>query len=204
MKTTIVLGALTVLIGVAGLGATRLMTRPQDEAASVAVRRTAGISDQGRSARLESAMKELDLIRPSPRRIAEDFTVKTVDGRSFRLSEHRGKVVFVNFWATWCPPCREEMPALERLLQRTEKDGLVMLAVSVDADAKAITPFLAEHRFTFEVGLDPTMRLAEAYGVRALPASFIIDHEGRLAALALGPREWDSAASQTVVEGMGR
>lgn len=149
-------------------------------------------------------MNDLGLIRPSPQKIVEDFTVKTPDGRDFRLSEHRGQVVFVNFWATWCPPCREEMPALERLFQQTKKDGLVMLAVSVDADSKVVAPFLTEHRFTFVVGLDPQMRLADAYGVRALPASFIIDREGRLAALALGPRQWDSATGQALVQGIGR
>jgi len=149
-------------------------------------------------------MKELALIRPSLPKVVEDFTVKTPGGGKFRLSEHRGQVVFINFWATWCPPCRQEMPALERLFQRTRKDGLVMLAVSVDADSKVVMPFLTEHRFTFAVGLDPQMRLADAYGVRALPASFIIDREGRLAALALGPRQWDSGASQALVEGIGR
>ncbi len=153
---------------------------------------------------LESAGKRLDLISPTPQKFAGDFTVKTLDGRTFRLSEHRGRVVFINFWATWCPPCREEMPAMERLFQRSQKDGLVMLAVSVDADPKVITPFLEEQRFTFAIGLDPKMDLANAYGVRALPATFIVDPRGYLAAVALGPREWDNTASQALVQGLRR
>jgi peroxiredoxin len=153
---------------------------------------------------VETAMKDLDLIRPSRQKLAVDFTVKIPGGGTFKLSEQRGKVVFINFWATWCLPCREEMPSMERLFQRTRRDGLVMLAVSVDADAKVITPFLKEQRFTFTVGLDPKMELASTYGVRALPSSFIVDREGYLAALALGPRAWDNAASQALVEGLSR
>ena len=93
---------------------------------------------------------------------------------------------------------------MERLFQQSQKDGLVMLAVSVDADPTVVSPFLKEQRFTFEVGLDPKMELANSYGVRALPASFIVDRQGYLAALALGPRSWDSRAAQTLVERMSR
>lgn len=149
-------------------------------------------------------MNALALIRPSPPKLARDFTVKTLDGRTVRLSEHRGQVVFINFWATWCPPCREEMPAMERLFRQTRKDGLVMLAVSVDADPKVIAPFVAEQRFTFTIGLDPKMELADSYGVRALPATFIVDREGHLTALALGPRTWDDAASHALVKQLSR
>jgi peroxiredoxin len=155
-------------------------------------------------ASLENAVKALDLVRPSPQKLAQDFAVKTLEGRTVRLREHRGQVVFINFWATWCPPCREEMPAMERLFQRNRNNGLLMLAVSVDADPKVIGPFLEEHGLTFTVGMDPKMDLANAYGVRALPATFIIDREGYVAALALGPREWDSAASQALIEGLSR
>ncbi|MGH7307294.1 MAG: TlpA disulfide reductase family protein [Candidatus Rokuibacteriota bacterium] len=149
-------------------------------------------------------MKALDLISPSPPKLAKDFTIKTLDGRTVRLSDHRGQVVFINFWATWCPPCREEMPAMERLFQQTRKDGLVMLAVSVDADPKVIAPFVEEQRLTFTIGLDPKMELADTYGVRALPATFIVDREGQLAALALGPRTWDDAASHALVNQLSR
>jgi len=158
----------------------------------------------GPSAAVTALPKELDLIRPSQDKRVEDFTLEKADGGTFQLSEHRGKVVFINFWATWCPPCREEMPAMERLFQRSQKGDLVMLAVSVDADLKAVAQFLNEQRFTFTVGLDPKMELANTYGVRALPASFIVDRQGRLAALALGPRAWDSPAAHVLVDGLSR
>jgi len=96
------------------------------------------------------------------------------------------------------------MPAMERFFQRSQMGDLVMFAVSVDADPKAVAQFLNEQRFTFTVGLDPKMELANTYGVRALPASFIVDRQGRLAALALGPRAWDSRAAQVLVDGLSR
>ena len=93
---------------------------------------------------------------------------------------------------------------MERLYTRYKTNGLVMLAVSVDADPRAVTPFITEHKFTFTVGLDPNMELTNAYGVRGLPASFVVDRQGRLTALALGPRGWDSAAARALVEGLTR
>jgi peroxiredoxin len=158
----------------------------------------------GRVLKLDEAMHELDLIRPSRQKLAEDFTLATSDGKSFRLSDHRGKTVLVNFWATWCPPCREEMPAMERLYRQHKDQGLVLVAVSLDADPQVVTPYLRESKLTFAVALDPKMEVANKYGVRALPSSFIVDRQGAMAALALGPRHWDNAASHSLVEALTR
>jgi peroxiredoxin len=148
----------------------------------------------------QDPFKELALIRSTRVQPAHDFTVPTPEGKSITLAGHRGRVVFLNFWATWCPPCREEMPAMERLYQRFKDKGFVVLAISVDAEgAPAVTPFVNEHRFTYPVGLDPKMALAGRYGVRALPSSFLVDRRGKLAATALGPREWDSEAAHALV-----
>ena len=205
-RLAIVLGTLIALTGIALATMTRSTTPPTDPSTAVTTQpkpESFG-RDRGVPAEVEKAIKELDLIRPAQQKLAEAFTLKKPDGGMFQLSEHRGKVVFINFWATWCPPCREEMPAMERLFRRSQKDGLVMLAVSVDADPEVVAQFLKEQRFTFTVGLDPKMKLADTYGVRALPASFIVDREGQLAALALGPRSWDNSAAQTLVERMSR
>jgi len=153
---------------------------------------------------LAEAMKELDLIRPSRMTAAEDFTLDTPRGGKFRLSEHRGKVVMVNFWATWCPPCLEEMPAMERLYRQHKDAGFTLVAVSVDADPAKVKPFLTSRQLTFPVGLDPRMDLANSYAVRALPSSFIVDRAGNLAALAIGPRHWDNDAAHSLVEGLAR
>jgi thiol-disulfide isomerase/thioredoxin len=122
----------------------------------------------------------------------------------FRLSEHRGKVVMVNFWATWCPPCRDEMPAMERLYRQQKDAGFELVAVSLDADPKVVAPFLSAHKLTFLVALDPEMSLADKYGVRALPSSFIVDRDGTMTAVAIGPRHWDSDASHSLIEAMAR
>jgi peroxiredoxin len=153
---------------------------------------------------LAEALKELDLIRPSRAKAADDFTVTMPGGGKFRLSDHRGKVVMVNFWATWCPPCLEEMPAMDRLYRQHKDAGFTLVAVSVDADGAKIAPFLTAHKLTFPVGLDPRMDLANGYAVRALPSSFIVGRDGNLAALAIGPRHWDSDAAHSLVEGMVR
>src|SRR5262252_5824564 len=205
-RLAIVLGTLIALTGIAFAVITRPRTPstgPSTAGMARSMPASVGSDPVGPTA-LEQAMKELDLIRPAPGKLAEDFTLTRANGGIFKLSEHRRQVVFINFWATWCPPCREEMPAMERLFQRRQKGDLVMLAVSVDADPKAVAQFLNEQRFTFTVGLDPKMELANTYGVRALPASFIVDRQGRLAALALGPRAWDSPAAQVLVDGLSR
>lgn len=154
----------------------------------------------GKSLTLDEAIRELDLIRPPKPKLAEDFTIPTAGGQPFKLSAQRGKPVFINFWATWCPPCLEEMPALERLWRGRKDAGFVMLAVTVDANPKLATPFIERHGFTFTVGLDPRMELANSYGVRALPSSFVIDRDGRLAAVAVGPRVWDNVAAHSLIE----
>ena len=154
----------------------------------------------GKTLSLDEAMRELELIRPPRPKFAEDFTIPTADGKPFKLSAQRGRPVFINFWATWCPPCLEEMPALERLWRAQKDAGFVMLAVTVDANPKLAAPFVERHKLSFVVGHDPKMELANTYGVRALPSSFVIDRDGRLTAVAIGPRVWDNLAAHSLIE----
>jgi peroxiredoxin len=153
---------------------------------------------------VEEAMRALELVKPPAGRAAEDFTVPTLGGQRFRLSDHRGKVVFLNFWATWCPPCREEMPALERLYLGQKDRGFAVVAISLDASSAAVGPYVVQGGFTFPVALDPRMELATSYAVRALPASFIVDPRGVVVAMALGAREWDGPAARALVEAVAR
>jgi peroxiredoxin len=158
----------------------------------------------GRVLSLDEAIRELELVRPPRSKLAEDFTVPMPGRAKFRLSEQRGKVVMINFWATWCPPCREEMPAMERLYRQHKDDRFTIVAISLDADTSVVAPYVTEHKFTFPIGLDPEMNLAEKYAVRALPSSFVIDRQGNMTVLAIGPRHWDSDASHSLVEAMAR
>ena len=158
----------------------------------------------GRVIPVDVAFKELDLIKPARQKIADDFTLATPKGHKVKLSDYRGKLVFMNFWATWCPPCREEMPAMQRLWDQQKDKGFVILAISVDHDPGLVPSFVKNHKFTFPVLVDPKMEAANAYGVRALPSSFIIDRQGNMAALALGPRNWDNDAANSLIEGLAR
>lgn len=93
---------------------------------------------------------------------------------------------------------------MERLWRHNKDQGFVLVAVSLDADPRVVGPYLTKHRLTFPVALDPSLGLANAYGVRALPSSFVVDRGGYVAALALGPRPWDDDASHSLIEGLLR
>jgi len=127
----------------------------------------------------DDPFKALDLIRPSRPMAANDFVVPGLSSPALRLRDFRGKVVFLNFWATWCLPSKEEMPAMERLYQRYKPKGLEILAISIDTQsAAAVQRFVKELKLTYPIGLDPKWAVAEKYTVRALPSSFLIDRKG--------------------------
>jgi peroxiredoxin len=149
------------------------------------------------------AFKELELIRPSRALAAADFTVPGLTGQSLRLSEFKGKVVLLNFWATWCPPCKEEMPSMERLYRRDKDKGFTILAVSIDGGGPApVAAFVKKLSLTFPIGLDPKLDVANQYAVRGLPATFLIDRRGSVAAVAIGPRDWDGKAAHAAIEAL--
>lgn len=118
----------------------------------------------------------------------------TIDGRTVRLASLRGKVVFLNFWATWCVPCREEMPAMERVQHALPPERFRILAVNMQEPRAEIEGFIRDLKLTFDVILDPTGDLAQSYGVTVLPTTYIIDGKGRIVARALGERPWDASA----------
>jgi peroxiredoxin len=121
------------------------------------------------------------------RRASADFTLQDLDGKQWKLSSLRGQVVLVNFWATWCPPCRKEMPDLDALYSRFRKKGLVVLAIS-DEDAGKVTPFLNEHKVAYPILLDKDRAVNKLYGVEGIPKSFVYDREGKLVATAIDMR----------------
>ena len=147
---------------------------------------------------------DLDLIRPGRPPLAPDFSVPRLNGGSVTLKELRGAVVFLNFWATWCPPCKEEMPSMERLYRRYQAKGFTIVALSIDTNTAAVAPFVEWLKLTFPIGLDPKAEVANRYTVRALPSSFLIDRAGHTVAVALGPRDWDTSAAHAAVEALLR
>jgi len=124
---------------------------------------------------------------------APDFALPDLKGATHRLADYRGKVVFVNLWATWCPPCRMEMPAMERLYQRMRGRDFTMLAISEDeGGAAAVAPFVAELGLSFPVLLDPDARLSPRFGATGYPETFILDRNGNVVNHIIGPAAWDS------------
>ncbi len=121
---------------------------------------------------------------------APDFVVQDLKGQAARLSQHRGKVVFLNLWTTWCPPCREEMPAMQRLAKKLEGEGFVMLALSEDDEATKVKAFVDEMNIEFPVLIDPTGAVGRQYGITGYPETFIINREGKQVARYIGPRDW--------------
>ena len=143
---------------------------------------------------------DLDLIRPGRPTVAPDFTVSRLDSGFIALKELRGQVVFLNFWATWCPPCKEEMPSMERLYRRHKHQGFTILAISIDTGGTdRVASFVKKLGLSFPIGLDPKLDVANLYTVRALPSSYLIDRVGKTVAVALGPRDWDSKAAHQVI-----
>jgi peroxiredoxin len=116
-----------------------------------------------------------------------DFSLTDLDGKSWTLKDLRGKVVLLNFWATWCPPCRKEMPDLEALYLRFKDQGFVVLAIS-DEDAAKVTPFLAERNITYPVLLDRGRKVNEQFQIEGIPKNFVFDREGKLVAQSIDMR----------------
>ncbi|MBW2273294.1 MAG: TlpA family protein disulfide reductase [Deltaproteobacteria bacterium] len=134
---------------------------------------------------------------------APEFVLPLLDaGREIRLSDHRGQVVLVNFWATWCKPCEDEMPAMERLYRRLGPRGFEMLAVSVDEDPDAVRGFKEKMGITFPLLLDPSQSVARAYQTMGFPESLLVDREGNVVERYVGPREWDHPAYVERIEGL--
>jgi peroxiredoxin len=130
----------------------------------------------------------------SPPMAAPDIALTGEDGKRYRLSDYRGQVVVVNFWATWCPPCRYEMPAMERAHQKLKDEKIVLLAVNVGEDEETVFAFTGQYPVTFPLLLDRDGTVVKQYPVIGLPTTFVIDPRGNITHRAVGGREWDDEA----------
>jgi len=125
---------------------------------------------------------------------APDFTLPDLDGKMVRLSDQKGKVVFLNIWATWCPPCVQEMPSMEKLHQALNGEDFQILAVSIDTQgAEAVRPFMKKHKLNFTALVDKEETTKSAYQTTGVPETFIIDRNGTIVEKVIGPREWASS-----------
>ncbi|GBR74441.1 disulfide reductase TlpA-like family [Candidatus Termititenax aidoneus] len=122
-----------------------------------------------------------------------DFTVPLADGGTRHIQELSGKVLFLNFWASWCGPCAYEMPSMERLYQKFKTQGLEMLAINYKDEPEVVRAFMAKHKLSFPAGLDLSGRITtRLYGVSAFPTTYIIDRQGRIITRVIGSIEWDT------------
>ena len=142
--------------------------------------------------------------------VAPDHAAVDLEGNAVRLSNYDGEVVLLNIWATWCPPCREEMPSMQRLYETAGPKGLRMIAVIIDRplgglDASGnrggdVRAFVEETGLTFDIWLDPGGEVQRSYRATAVPESFLIDRRGNIVKKVIGPTTWDSEANVALIE----
>jgi len=122
---------------------------------------------------------------------APDFSLPDLDGKITKLSDFKGKIVIVNFWATWCPPCRAEIPSMQRAWNILKDKDVMMLAVHIGGNEDKIWTFLNDFNVEFPVLIDAKSRVSRKWRTRGLPTTYIVDPQGRMALRAIGGREWD-------------
>lgn len=132
-------------------------------------------------------------------RSAKDFPL-IFDGKAAHLSDLRGKVVLLNFWASWCPPCVDEAPALDQLQQRLVAHGGTILGVSIDEDQNAYEEFLRMYNVDFPTFRDPSRHISLGYGTVMIPETYVIDRNGRIDRKIVGPQDWTSPAMLAYID----
>jgi cytochrome c-type biogenesis protein len=183
-RLVIILG---VLIFVAGTGALLVKSSPFANT---------GIDDSAKN----RLLRKLDIL-PVPEQVAPmEFSLPDTHGQRVSMARFKGKVVFLNFWTTWCRECRNEMSAMERLHRRLQERDFVMVAISLRESAKTVKRFMDQNRLTFTALLDKNGDVGTTYAVRAIPTTFILDRRGHIIGMALGARKWDTAKTVKLFE----
>ncbi|MBF0488714.1 MAG: TlpA family protein disulfide reductase [Nitrospirae bacterium] len=136
-------------------------------------------------------------------KVAPDFTLKTIDGKNFSLSTLKGKTVLINFWATWCPPCVEELPSMNKLYLKYKQKGFEVVAVSLDSSTAKVKKYIVKNPLNFIVLLDPDKRVAKKlYKVSAQPTTYLISSDGKIIRKFFGSVDWTDEVVQKEIEGL--
>jgi peroxiredoxin len=156
--------------------------------------------DSSKTNNSDQFFREMGMTRLAPTAVPLDVSLQDLNGRTVKLSEFKGKIVFLNFWASWCQACRDEMPLMEKLYNKLKKMDFAMLAVSLPEPESVVKDFFAENKLSFMALLDPEEKARSLFGVTTIPTTFILDKEGRIISSAAGPRKWDSKESFALFE----
>lgn len=146
------------------------------------------------------AMLSVDVGAVSVKDDAPDFTLKSLEGSNLRLEEYRGQVVLINFWASWCGPCRQEMPLLDRLHNRYEDTGFAVLGINVEGDVAPAQEVVAETNVTFPILIDDGQKVSQLYNLKAMPSTVVVDRDGVVRYIHLGYKPGDEAKYVEVVK----
>lgn len=138
--------------------------------------------------------------RVEPPVLAPDFIISNLINNSISLSDLKGKVIFLNFWASWCGPCTQEMPSIESLYQKTKDNNIEILTVNLGESKESIQEYIKKNSFNFSVIPDTNNEIAAIYGVRSIPTTYIIDTNGNIIAGKLGAHEWDNKNIQKILK----
>jgi len=133
---------------------------------------------------------------------APDFTLKSLEGSNLRLEEYRGQVVLINFWASWCGPCRQEMPLLDRLHHRYEDTGFAVLGINVEGEIKPAQEIVDKTNVTFPVLIDEDQKVSEMYNLEAMPSTVVVDRDGVVRYIHRGYKPGDEAKYVEVVKAL--
>ena len=195
---------IVVILGLVAVAAVMLwehLSQPSGSPETTAVREPSAVSTAG----LDILYTAMGIRRPAEPAAAPDFTLMTLEGRPTHLREFRGKLVLLNFWATWCAPCLHEMPSMERLYQTFKQTDFVLLAVSMDRQGEGVArPFVDNLKLTFPVLLDSTSEVGRQYSVRGLPTTYLIDPDGLLIGAVIGARDWYRTEAKALIAGLLR
>ncbi len=160
----------------------------------------AQIKSEARAGDDAALYRDMIFLKQVQRADVPDVMLKALDGQNHSLTQHTGKLVLVNFWATWCQPCIREMPSMERLYAKYKPQGLEIVAISLDQGSEDdVREFAAKYKLTFPIVLDPDHKAKALYKVRGLPTSYLVDRKGQVAGYGVGPREWDSEAAFALI-----
>jgi len=154
------------------------------------------------SSEAERALRSANIQVLAERIDPREFTLPLLTGGNVSLSSYRGKVVILNFWATWCPPCRTEMPSMETLYQRFSAQGLEILAVDIGENVSTVQQFIRNSGYSFPVLLDSSNRVSSVYGIEAIPTTYIIDREGKIIGRIVGSIMWDNQRVITAIDAL--